>query len=423
MYRSTILFLALMISPGIAAAQQPCTPDARPIVNELYRHMLERSSDAGSSYWVRELQSGRTVRDLVREFAKSDEHAQRFWRQEPGEDVPFLRATATLYRHILGRQADAGTVRTSAIQARRRGVDPIVDQIVDSPEYERQFGDWGVPGGGGLRYCGPDSEAVNRNQGANPDQTRFEEMDVNNDGVVSRREWRGNQVSFDNQDWNNDGILSGDELEPAAARGRGRGRGQQVNRGNQGNRANQAARRAERFEDLDVNGNGRIEPREWDGTVAAFNRLDANNDNVIARAEMVGPDADDAPVGTAGRAAPQLSQMIRVEGRDRWTDSGLSVRAGDTLLFDARGTVRLGPTENEIAGVDGTRSGRRDNGAPMANQPEGALIARIGTSPPFFVGDTNSIRAPATGRLYLGVNDGDLGNNSGDFQVVVQVQP
>ena len=113
----------------------------------------------------------------------------------------------------------------------------------------------------------------------------------------------------------------------------------------------------------------------------------------------------------------------RVESRVRWTDTGIDARADQTIAFDARGTVRLGPTENEVAGVDGTLSRRRDSGAPMANQAEGALIARIGNSPVFFVGDLNSVRAPATGRLYLGVNDGDLGNNSGDFQVVVSVQP
>ena len=41
------------------------------------------------------------------------------------------------------------------------------------------------------------------------------------------------------------------------------------------------------FEYLDVNNNSRIEPREWHGTVAAFNRLDVNNDNVLSRDEMV----------------------------------------------------------------------------------------------------------------------------------------
>jgi hypothetical protein len=84
MYRATILFLALTLSPALAAAQQPCTADARAVVRELYRHMLERAADANSTVWVQQLQSGRTVRDVVREIAKSDEHVNRFWRQENG---------------------------------------------------------------------------------------------------------------------------------------------------------------------------------------------------------------------------------------------------------------------------------------------------------------------------------------------------
>ena len=405
MYRATILFLALTLSPALAAAQQPCTADARAVVRELYRHMLERAADANSTVWVQQLQSGRTVRDVVREIAKSDEHVNRFWRQENGEATPYSRAVGTLYRHILARQPDAASARSWANQATRRGVDPVIDQIVDSTEYDQRFGDWGVPGSGGLEYCGPNNRAVNRGQDPGAaGQGRFRGMDRNNDGVISRAEWRGNQVSFDNQDWNNDGVISEDELEPAA------GRGQGVNRG---------ARRAQRFESLDRNGNGRIEAREWDGTVAAFNRLDANNDNALTRAEMVGNLADE-PVGTSGQSQ---AREVRVESRVRWTDTGIDVRAGQMLAIDARGTVRLGPTQNEVAGVDGTPNRRRDTGAPVANQPEGALIARIGNSPVFFVGDQNYVRAPANGRLYLGVNDGDLGNNSGDFQVMVNVQP
>ena len=69
MYRPVILFLALTLSPAFAMAQQPCTTDARQVVNELYRHMLERTADAGSAGWVQDLESGRsTVRD---EFVRS----------------------------------------------------------------------------------------------------------------------------------------------------------------------------------------------------------------------------------------------------------------------------------------------------------------------------------------------------------------
>ena len=41
MYRVAVLVFALLF-PSVAAAQQPCTTDPRQVVNELYRHMLER---------------------------------------------------------------------------------------------------------------------------------------------------------------------------------------------------------------------------------------------------------------------------------------------------------------------------------------------------------------------------------------------
>src|SRR5688572_1822455 len=114
MYRATILFLALTFSPALAAAQPPCTVDARAVMQELYRHMLGRAADSESTFWVQQLQNGRTVRDVVREMAKSDEHVNRFWRQEYGEETPYLRAVGTLYRHILGRQPDAASARSWA---------------------------------------------------------------------------------------------------------------------------------------------------------------------------------------------------------------------------------------------------------------------------------------------------------------------
>src|SRR5688572_4748469 len=36
-------------------------------------------------------------------------------------------------------------------------------------------------------------------------QMRFQGMDANRDGVITRAEWRGNDTSFRNQDWNQDG--------------------------------------------------------------------------------------------------------------------------------------------------------------------------------------------------------------------------
>ena len=45
---------------------------------------------------------------------------------------------------------------------------------------------------------------------------RWQGMDANRDGRITRAEWRGNARAFDNHDWNNDGVLSGDEVRPGA---------------------------------------------------------------------------------------------------------------------------------------------------------------------------------------------------------------
>jgi Ca2+-binding EF-hand superfamily protein len=110
----------------------------------------------------------------------------------------------------------------------------------------------------------------------------FHEMDDNHDGVISRREWRGNSVSFRQHDWNRNGVLSGEELrrgaEPAAVHTAAR----------QAPPARTTSIRTERDEVLfarrDHNHDGRITRDEW-GDTSAFNRLDKNHDNVISAYE------------------------------------------------------------------------------------------------------------------------------------------
>lgn len=276
MYRIAMLFLAVTFSPVVAMAQQPCTTDATQVVNELYRHMLERQADPGSAQWVQELQSGRqTVRDIVRQIANSPEHMQRFGQAEAGEGTTYERSVARLYRHILGRQPDAAGQRAHAELMQRSGPDAVIDRIVNSNEYDQQFGDWGVPGSGGLKYCAPGNRTASQ---ASPavvplNQRRFRGMDANNDGVISRTEWNGSRQSFETHDWNNDDVLSGDEVNEATAR-----RGRTVD--------DESYDMMDSFDYLDVNNNDRIDAREWHGTVAAFNRLDVNRDNILTRQEM-----------------------------------------------------------------------------------------------------------------------------------------
>lgn len=399
MMRVLALVGARIFSPVSAWAQQPCTGDARRVVDEIYRHMLERGTDPGSSAMVDRLTNGSaTVRDLVREVAKSSEHQQRFYNPQEG-NVAHERAVGALYRHILGRQPDAAGQRTYADMAARRGYDAVVDSLVDSSEYNESFGDWGVPGSGGMRYCGDARSRTRSTNSTYEDDMRFRDMDRNNDGRISRDEWHGSRQSWALHDWNNDGVLSGDELRPDLSR-----RGRSID--------DERFDRAERFEYLDADGDGRIETNEWHGSRAAFSALDRNDDNTLTRAEF----------SRTGGSVPTSGQVVTVSGTDRWADTGIVVRAGDTLVFDVDGTVQLSNDGNDIASAAGSRSGRQANDAPLRDRPAGALIARIGSSAPLFVGNRRTLRAPASGRLYLGVNDDYLADNSGEFRVAVAVE-
>jgi Ca2+-binding EF-hand superfamily protein len=412
MYRAAVLFVALMAVPSLASAQQPCTTDANQVVNELYRHMLERSPDAGSAHWVQQLQSGRmTVKQVVREIAASQEHVQRFWQTEAGEETPYVRSVNRLYRHILGRQPDAAGARHWAELGARSGAGAVVDALINSAEYNNAYGDWGVPGSGGIRYCGSNNQGGNTQVSqSQPQQSpigdmRFRGMDRNADGRVDANEWRGSRRSFEVHDWNNDGMLSGDEVRAGAAR---------VGR----TLEDEDFDRAEQFEYLDVNNNNRIELREWHSTAVAFDRLDSNNDNFLTRGEFGGTASASTGFGTTGTAG----SFVTVDSRSAWVDTGIDVRRGDVIMFEVDGEVQLSSNANDVAGAGGHISGRRAANAPLGSAPAGALLARIGNQGIVVVGDRRSLRAPSAGRLYLGVNDDHYDDNSGSFRVMVDVR-
>ena len=187
--------------------------------------MLERQADPGSAHWVQQLESGRmTTREVVHAIATSPEYMQRFIYTEAGESTPYERSVARLYRHILGRQPDAEGQRSFALLAQRSGPRPVVERILNSREYNEQFGDWGVPGSGGLTYCGSSNQAANQSAVApavvTPEnQRRFRAMDRNNDGYISRDEARDASWAnrFSELDKDNDGRLSRSEFDAMGA--------------------------------------------------------------------------------------------------------------------------------------------------------------------------------------------------------------
>ena len=186
-----------------------------------------------------------------------------------------------------------------------------------------------------------------------------------------------------------------------------------------------------RFPEMDRDGDGVITRAEWRGSDRSFREHDWNSDGVLSGDEVRAPrsDADDRRSRDRARGSrddrwPEGSgQAVTVDGTRQWTDTGLTVSAGDTLTFVANGRVQLSPTSSDVSDPAGSRSGRRAPGAAFPDRPAGALIARIGNSDPIFIGDRAMIvSAPATGPLLLGVNDDYVGDNRGEYRVRVNVE-
>ena len=133
-----------------------------------------------------------------------------------------------------------------------------------------------------------------------------------------------------------------------------------------------------------------------------------------------GPTA--AAVGTTG-VTNAGSRTITVNANTAWTDTGITVNTGDQVAFQASGEVLFGRSAGQTATPDGNAAGRSGN-YPDPSVPVGALIGKVGNNgKPFAIGSqTQALPMPASGRLYLGVNDNELGDNSGAFTVVVTKQ-
>jgi hypothetical protein len=126
--------------------------------------------------------------------------------------------------------------------------------------------------------------------------------------------------------------------------------------------------------------------------------------------------ASNAP--TAG--APLPAGAVRVPGNATWVATPLTVRKGDTVTFNVTGQIQLSDNASDVAHAAGSLAQRRAAGSPLPANFAGALIAKVGNSAPFPIGDqTAPVTMPADGQLYLGINDDEVSDNRGEF--IVQV--
>ena len=108
-------------------------------------------------------------------------------------------------------------------------------------------------------------------------QMRYQAMDTNNDGVITRDEWRGTDRAFRNEDWNGDGLLSGEEVRRGARR---QNWSQDWNR--DGRVDNMDIQISQRFRGYDMNNDNRVARSEWPGDARLFTRLDTTRDGYLS---------------------------------------------------------------------------------------------------------------------------------------------
>ena len=187
-----------------------------------------------------------------------------------------------VYRHLLNRGPDPEGMKNATIFLSMRGSASLIDQLVDSPEYRERFGDWTVPGSS-VRYC-----------------------------------------------------AAGDQFSQQASTAVRRG----SNRVGDGHDDEVFAK--DRFDYLDINGNGYIDRREWDGGQSAFQRLDVNDDRRLSRGEFNG----------GGREANSFASIdMDRDGRIRLNEWPWSRPAFDRQDANRDGVI----TQNEYRGVPAIR--------------------------------------------------------------------
>jgi len=105
-----------------------------------------------------------------------------------------------------------------------------------------------------------------------------------------------------------------------------------------------------------------------------------------------------------------------------WTNSGWVVKKGQKIRISGTGEVSIGG--GKMTGPGGLYD-IDDNSKLLKSVPTGALIAVIGddNNEFIYIGTEREFVASRDGSLFLGLNEGNLNDNKGSFDVKVEISP
>lgn len=137
------------------------------------------------------------------------------------------------------------------------------------------------------------------------------------------------------------------------------------------------------------------------------------------------PSTRPANNGSASNTSAPIALSVKVladNTANGWTNSGFVVKKGQRIRVTGSGSVSLGK------GHTTTASGLPDLDDPgklLKSVPTGALLAVIGddNNDFIYIGESREFTAGRDGALYLGVNEANLNDNSGSFDVKIEIIP
>ena len=155
-------------------------------------------------------------------------------------------------------------------------------------------------------------------------------------------------------------------------------------------------------------------------TASAEPRLSTNNGTTTPERNTPRPAAS-TPTPPEGSFF-KINVRVRADNSaNGWTNSGLVVRRGQRLRINSTGRVSLGQGRfSTPAGLPRVN----DENKLMRGEPTGGLIGVIGDDNDefIFIGNDTEFEAKRDGVLFLGVNEGNLNDNSGTYDTVVEAE-
>jgi hypothetical protein len=131
----------------------------------------------------------------------------------------------------------------------------------------------------------------------------------------------------------------------------------------------------------------------------------------------------------------EVSRIV-VMGNVDWTDTGLEVKEDQDIYFSAQKQISL-QRGNPMAWCGPDGMDRKTMQQPISDRNIGALIGKVvwlisievdeetgeeirhEIIEKFYIGSADQVRMPISGRLFLGINENVVGDNSGEFEVII----